>query len=127
MIQKIKGITKEEIQILSKHYNDYKLAITKLTELTHIIAIVHNPSRLHDSGYPYIRVFGANGKNLYEMGWHDHILFGGLSDGSIAVNSDALHKNIFRFMKWERTEKWFIDANPLFCSSLILRGNGKWE
>ena len=133
-----KGITKQEWKILNKWgYADYKENITTPTEIREVIVIVHDPSRLHDSGYPFIRVFGVIGEHkdkkltLFDMGWHDHILISNPdyeSGTANTVNIDALHKNIFRYMNWKHPEKkWILKPKTCWCSTLELTKAGEWQ
>lgn len=116
----IDGLTKKEISILQKWHYKFCDDDTFDREIDHVVMVVHNPSRKHDSGYPFIRAFGSKKDTLYDMGWHDHYLT------DVGVNTDALGKNIWRVMPWCEDGKWRTIANGIWCSTLWLR-KGVWS
>ena len=129
------GISPKEWEIIQQHYkskyikSSYKDKQEEL-EIQEVIMIVHNPKKLHDSGYPFIRVFGivrnkSNTKHLYstlvDMGWHDHYMIFPPN----FVNIDSLGKNIFRLMSFNKIQ-WKVQL-PCWTSSLSLDDKGIWR
>lgn len=117
----MKGITKKETEILKKWRYTFHTGpvLGEEIELDHLIVIVHNPSRKHDSGYPFLRIFGATKENiLYDMGWHDHYLT------DVGTNTDALNKNIWRVMPWNSTGlRWKMTNNGHWGATIQLYDN----
>lgn len=61
-------------------------------EIQTLIVISLGRAKLHDSGYPYIQVYGADiGGVLYDLGRHDHIWL-----RPRWANMDSLGANVFR-------------------------------
>ena len=117
------GITKHEWSVLQKR-GHFKLIEGKgETPISEVIFIVHNPSKLHDSGYPFIRAFGVlpDGKTLVEMGWHDHYIC------NIPSNTDALGKNVWRLWSWHKEKVPMRAMLPTWTSSLICNDFGVWS
>ena len=95
-------LTKRELRDLTK--NGYYLSDRKPNGLivNHVIVVSHGNRELHDSGYPFIKIFGAVGKELVNLGWHDHYM------NNIPTNVDSLGKNIFRIMPRLSRKKWRV-------------------
>lgn len=97
-------------------YNTKTIESPKGQVINHLIIISLGNKEKHDSGYPYIRVFGctsAVGGKLIELGcWHDHICY------YVPVNIDSIGKNIFRVMPWCQKKEWKIKDRFISCSSL---------
>jgi hypothetical protein len=118
---KIVGISLKEQIALEKQGYQFSAEKPNGKELDSVIFIVHNLRHKHDSGYPYLRAFAANGKILYDLGWHDHYIC------DEKTNADALSKNIWRVMKFdEQSTKWKVSDTFVNCSTLWLR-NGRWD
>jgi hypothetical protein len=116
----MEGITKKEVEVLEKHGYKFSDESAFGREIDHIIVIVHDPSKIHDSGYPWLRIFGSKGWVLYDMGWHDHYLT------EKAVNTDALGKNVWRVMPWCEKGKWRTQEDGLWGATLWCR-EGVWS
>lgn len=94
--------------------NGYSLSSKKPNGLTvqFLVVISNGNKAVHDSGYPYIKIFGAvSDKELVFLGWHDHFA------SNVPTNVDSWGKNIFRVMPWHREKKWVVAENFFSCSS----------
>ena len=99
-------LSKTEIRDLEKY--GYKIVEKDPSNLLirWIIVICHGIKELHDSGYPFIKIFGVIDNNeLVSLGWHDHYV------SSVSTNTDSLGKNIFRIMPWGKKIKWKVCDN----------------
>ena len=116
-------LSKTEIRDLEKY--GYKIVEKDPSNLLIrcIIVICHGIKELHDSGYPFIKIFGVIDNNeLVSLGWHDHYV------SSVSTNTDSLGKNIFRIMPWDRKIKWkvcddFTSYSTFQIGNLIPREN----
>jgi len=87
-------------------------------ELEYLMLISLGREKLHDSGYPFIQVYGVDkDKNLYDLGIHDHVWFYKLRE----VNVDSIGANIFRM--W--TNKRIKVKSTHFVSSLKVDENNE--
>ncbi|MFW6173615.1 MAG: hypothetical protein ACOC5T_07715 [Elusimicrobiota bacterium] len=118
----IDGITKKECADIEKYYKtfipDVKNARGQVLET--LVLVVHNPSKPHESGYAYIRVFGGRGSTLYDLGWHDHIMI------DVVANIDALGKNIIRMMNFKKKLKVserFVSWSSLMVGHYLDKGS----
>ena len=90
--------------------------------LSAIILIVDSGEEKHDSGYPFIKVFGAvegYKKLLIDLGqYHDHIML----DVKRMLNIDALGPNIIRisrsigFFRLDLNSSFTISTNSLIIT-----------
>jgi hypothetical protein len=112
---------KQEYELIKK--KGYEIISTESKERTEIkllLVFVSDTRKLHDSGYPFIRIFGEIDKNkLIDLGWHDHYII------NCSVNIDSLGKNLFRIMPWLRTTIFWINKNPIWCSSFEITSEGE--
>lgn len=78
-----------------------------------LIVISHGNKELHDSGYPFIKIFGVVEKNkMIFLGWHDHWI------SYVPTNTDSLGKNIFHVMPWiSGKKKWKVTENFMSFST----------
>lgn len=90
-------------------------------DINHLIVISKGNKKKHDSGFPYIRIFGViiKDKNKHEheiidLGWHDHFV------SYVPINVDSLGKSITRVMPWLNTVKFKIGANFMGVSSFMI-------
>lgn len=108
--------------IKSKNYGKFSfinLKPIKRTEIHDLIVYVSDTRKLHDSGFPYIRIWGNIGKGKYiDLGWHDHYII------SLPANIDALGKNIFHIMPW-RDIKFWICGNNMWYSTFEIKEDGE--
>jgi len=86
-----------------------------------LFVFVSDTRRLHDSGYPFIRIFGEiDGKRLIDLGWHDHYLI------EFPVNVEAYGKNVFHIMPWGRKPDGFwIRGDNFWCSTFEIENTGE--
>jgi hypothetical protein len=103
----VKNMTDEKyIKIIEKTFG--KIAEAPIGKEIFIDALVYfvSDTRIkHDSGYPFIRIFGISGTKIYNLGSHDHFI------SEIPMNTDSIAKNIFR------TWKWFVNTPKLRIKS----------
>jgi len=106
-------MNKQEIKDLKKHgYNPEKIIEPKGQILNGLIIMSNGSKELHDSGYPFIRIYGVVEDGLVELGWHDHYIC------AVPVNIDSLGKNIFHLFLWCAKEKKLkVKDNFISCSS----------
>ena len=116
---------KEKLKLINNKYGG-KFTFTKLspnnkTKIESIFVIVYDERTLHDSGYPFIRIFGEiEGKKLIDLGWHDHILT------QMPTNMDSYGKNILHIMPWDsKTEGFWIRGNNIWCSTFEIKETGE--
>jgi hypothetical protein len=113
------GITNSEIKVIEKRGYSFTDISPNGQPIDGVLMVVHDPSKPHDSGYPYIRAFGIISKNkLVDMGWHDHYVC------ESPINVDAYGKNIFRVSSWSNYIKFSISPNFWNGSSLMMDKNG---
>lgn len=96
-------LTKQEIKDLEKH--GYKLSSKDPSGLvvSGLIVVSNGNKELHDSGYPFIKIFGIVGKELVSLGWHDHWV------SYVPTNTDSYGKNIFHIFPWlDRNKRWKV-------------------
>jgi hypothetical protein len=111
-------MNKDEVVSMSRYGYD-GLTILKPNEqiINSIIAISNGRGRLHDSGFPYIQVYGeTEDKALVDLGVHDHIWFYECED----VNIDSLGKNIFRYFSHQWNGMMKICSKFIPCSTLMI-------
>lgn len=118
----------EELRIINKlnkikKYGSFLISDEKPTSKTIInslIIFVSDTRKKHDSGYPYIRVFGEIDNNkLIDLGWHDHIMI------ECFVNIDSFDKNVFHIMSWG--VPFYIKGYNMWCSSFMIRKDGELQ
>lgn len=120
------GITEIEKQFLEKYGYTFSDEKAGGQTIWHVIVVVHDARNKHDSGYPFLRVFGAladkeKNMTLVDMGWHDHYC------SDLPTNTDALAKNIWRVGPWGKEREWKIRDGFSSYSSLSLHNNGVWD
>lgn len=108
------NLTKTELRDLEKH--GYTITDKKPNGIIvdYIIVVSHGNKELHESGYPFIKIFGAVDKELVSLGWHDHYT------GYVPTNTDSLGKNIFRVMPWVDKRPWKVSEHFLSISSFTI-------
>lgn len=80
--------------------------------LNGLIIMSNGSKELHDSGYPFIRIFGMMANGLVDLGWHDHYLC------YVPVNIDSYGKNIFHLTLWNnRNKKLKVSKHFMSCST----------
>lgn len=107
-----KLVNKDEERDIKAH--GYSLSKEKPNGMTvDFLVVVSNGNKVvHDSGYPFIKIFGAVSENkLVFLGWHDHFV------SNISTNIDSWGKNIFRVMPWTKKKEWRVAKNFFSCSS----------
>jgi len=109
----------KELKLLEKKWGLKLVELPKGDlEIESLFVIVYDTRKLHDSGYPFIRIFGEiKGKKIVDLGWHDHYLV------NVPINVDAYGKNIFHIMPWMNT-KFQIKGGVWFCSTFEIDKNG---
>jgi len=116
-------IDKKEHQILEKKWSlkFVDLKPSGKTKIHSLFVFVSDTRRLHDSGYPFIRIFGEiDGKKLIDLGWHDHYLI------EFPVNVDAYGKNVFHIMPWgSKSDGFWIRGNNIWCSTFEIKNTGE--
>jgi hypothetical protein len=112
---------KEQDILIKKGYEFIDMKITKKTNINSLFIFVSDTRRLHDSGYPYIRIFGEiDNKKLIDLGWHDHYII------ECGVNIDAYAKNLFHVMPWNYPNNiFFINQNHIWCSTFWIYKTGE--
>jgi len=110
----------KELKILEKNgYVITDIKPTKRTEIKSLFVYVHDLRKRHDSGYPYIKIFGEiENKQLIDLGWHDHYLINN------SVNIDAYGKNLFHIFKWRGNPFW-ISGNNILVSTFSIDTTGE--
>ena len=99
----LEKLTKQEIRDLTKHGYELSDKSPKGLVVKGLIVISHGNKDLHDSGYPFIKIFGIMDDNkLVSLGWHDHWI------SYVPTNTDSLGKNIFHIMPWYQKLKWKV-------------------
>ena len=116
-------LTKTEVRDLKKHkYDPGNILPPNGQEITHLIVVSHGNKKVHDSGYPFIKILGVGkDNNLINLGWHDHFL------SYVPINIDSLGKNIFRVMKWYTKQRWKIMENFISCSTFQIGNVSGWS
>jgi hypothetical protein len=103
-------MNKQEIKDLKKHNINPDNIVKPNGQVFDGLIILSNGSKdLHDSGYPFIRIFGIIADGLVDLGWHDHYLC------YVPINIDSYGKNIFHLMLW-RERKKKLKVKDDFCS-----------
>lgn len=70
-----------------------------------IIVVSHGRKELHYPDYPFIKIFGAVGKKLVDLGWYNHYV------AWVPTNTNSLGKNIFRVMPWVDKQSWKVSEH----------------
>jgi hypothetical protein len=106
-------MNKQEIKDLKKYnYNPNNIIEPNGQILSGLIIMSNGNKELHDSGFPFIRIYGIITNGLVDLGWHDHYLC------YEPVNIDSLGKNIFHLMLWyNRRKKLKVRDNFVPCST----------
>lgn len=105
-------LNKQEERDLKKR--GYKLSKKKPNGLVvrSLIVMSHGNRELHDSGYPFIKIFGViEGNKLVFLGWHDHWI------SYVPTNTDSFGKNIFHIMPWLTKKQWKVKHNFMSLST----------
>lgn len=104
-------LNKQEVKDLAKH--GYRLSEMNPNGLivSGLIVVSNGNKELHDSGFPYIKIFGIFGSELVSLGWHDHWI------SNVPTNTDSFGKNIFHIFPWCNKKKWKVDENFILCST----------
>jgi len=111
-------MNKQEIKDLKKHGYDPKKLIEPNGQILNGLIIMSNGSKeLHDSGYPYIRVYGIAKDGLVDLGWHDHYVC------NVPVNIDSFGKNIFHLFLWSSGDRVLKVIDNFSCCSSLLIGD----
>ena len=84
-----------------------------------LIIISNGIKKLHESGYPFIKIFGIVGRELYFLGWHDNYI------SNIPVNTDSFGKNIFHIFPWidKLQRKWKVSDSFISLSTFQIGEN----
>ena len=91
---------RREKRDLKKHgYSPKNIIKPNGQTLSGLIIISKGSKELHDSGYPFIRIYGIVKDALVDLGSHDHYLC------YDPINVDSLGKNIFHLMLWCNKKK----------------------
>lgn len=111
-------MNQQEIKDIKKHgYNPDNVVEPNEQILSSLIIMSNGSKELHDSGYPFIRIFGIIPDGLVDLGWHDHYLC------YVPVNIDSLGKNIFHLMLWgNRDKKLKVSKHFTSCSTFEIGG-----
>ena len=109
-------LTKQELRDLKRHgYDITELEAPNEQEIGHLIVISHGNRKLHDSGFPYIKIIGKTKEGKYvNLGWHDYFLL------LTHANVDSLGKNIFRVMHWETAKPWKVQQGFMSLSTFMI-------
>lgn len=91
------------------------------TKIKSLYVFVSDTRTLHDSGYPFIRIFGEiEDKKLIDLGWHDHYVI------EFPVNIDAVGRNVFHIFPWVKESAGFwISGNNIWVSSFNIGKTGE--
>jgi len=112
-------LTKEQKILIKKGYTFIDLSPKERTKIEDLFVYVNDTRKLHESGFPFIRIFGNIGKNqLIDLGWHDHYLIYCLT------NTDVYGKNLFHIMRWNEV-KFYIKGNNFWCSTFEIKEDGE--
>ena len=88
-------MNQQEIRDLKKHGHSPDNIVKPAGQTISGLIIMSNGSKeLHDSGYPFIRIYGIIKDGLVDLGWHDHYV------SNVPINVDSLGKNIFHVFLW---------------------------
>jgi len=91
------------------------------TEIVELYIISMGKSMLHDSGYPYNLILGAdNNRNLYFLGYHDVIHFESLSSLD-NVRMDSKMQNLFRIMFGEPVKVVYYGMDSCYIYGNVIR------
>ena len=115
-------LTKNELASLEAYgYNPKVIRKPNEDIIDHIIVISHGRQKMHEAGYPFIKIFGVTEKKeLINLGWHDHFV------SYTLTNTDSLGKNVFRVGHWNQKKKWRVRKNFISLSSFMI-GNTSGE
>lgn len=105
------NLNKQELRDLEKY--GYKLSSKDPDGLivSGLVVISNGNKDLHDSGYPFIKIFGVVGEELVSLGWHDHWI------SYVPTNTDSFGKNIFHVFPWMGDRKWKVTENFMSTST----------
>jgi len=108
-------LTKKEITDINKYGYEVSI-IRELKEeliIDDLIVLSHGNRKLHDSGYPLIKIIGFSKGTPYSLGYHDHFLI------NVPVNIDSFGKNIFHIMTWanKQGKTFHIRKGFISCST----------
>jgi hypothetical protein len=103
----------QEIRDIKKHgYNPNNIIEPSGQILNGLIIISNGNKELHDSGYPFIKIYGIIKEGLVDLGGHDHYVC------YEPVNIDSFGKNIFHLMLWcNKSKKLKVSDNFMSCST----------
>jgi len=111
------GFVMKELQRLKKKFGLNLVELPKGDlDIKCLFVIVSDTRKLHDSGYPFIRIFGEmEGNKIIDLCWYDHYLI------NIPIIVYAYGKNLFRIMpgfftKGKEIENFKIKGRIWFCS-----------
>lgn len=114
------GIDSRSYEIIRKWGYVFSENLPDGLEVNGVILVAHDERKKHDSGYPFIRVFGILPDNyLVDLGWHDHFLI------ECTVNLDMLGKNVTRIHRWNGKPLWKVVKNFIPTSSLRIKASGE--
>jgi len=116
--------TKEMIKLLNNKYGNKFIFMDEnlkdKTTIHSLFCFVSDERRLHDSGYPFIRIFGEIENNrLIDLGWHDHFIT------KCQTNTDSYGKNIFHIMPWSSKIEFWIRGNNFWYSTFKINEDGE--
>ena len=105
-------LTKTEIRDLAAHGYTLSDENPKGKIIEHLIVVCHGNREKHDSGYPFIKIFGCVEGKMVFLGYHDHWI------AHVPTNTDALGKNVFRVMPWRTEKQWKVHDSFIGVSTL---------
>ena len=118
-------LNREQKRLLNNKYGGkfkfIDLYPKKRTKIKSLFVVVYDERTLHDSGYPFLRIFGEiEDKKLIDLGWHDHFLT------CRSTNTDSYGKNILHIMPWYSSKGGFwISGNNIWCSTFEIKEDGE--
>jgi len=117
------NLTKEEIKSIRAYVGDFQEPTSVNVcgkPIIGIIILSHGRRKLHENGYPYIKIIGIGGEykcsayqrngEYYDLGWHDHIYT------TVITNMDSFGKNIFHIFPSFK-QRWYISNRIMSLST----------
>lgn len=107
-------LNKQEKRDLKRHGLPTEVQIKDVSgkEVWGILVVSAGNKEVHDSSYPFIKIFGVvrDSDKLLFLGWHDHWI------AHVPTNTDSLGKNIFFVKPWMRL-RWKVTDSFMSLST----------
>jgi hypothetical protein len=114
-------MNKQEIRDLKKHNINVDNIVEPNGQIINSLIVISNGTKqLHDSGFPFIKIYGVIKDGLVDLGWHDHYV------SYVSTNVDSYGKNIFHIMPWlDSRKKWKVRDNFVSIGTFQIGEYGK--